>query len=296
MTPGAGSALNYGFDASGNLTTLPTGASGSYDNASELTASSPRRHDHQLHLRRRRRTHPSKPRRHHHRSATYNGAQELTTYNNTAANMTAASYDGDGLRASHHHHPTGGSRNHPELHLGHQQPLPQLLMDSTNAYIYGTGNTPIEQVNLTTGTITYLVSRPPRLRPRHRQHQRHPHRHHQLRRLGQPRNHRRPHHQHPLRLRRQLHRPNRPHLPHPPLLRPGHRPIRQRRPPDRPDRSAVRICERRPSRRRRPARTLGLEPDRRRRKRMERRESRQHLERLLRHRVLWRDRRDDSST
>jgi hypothetical protein len=40
MTPGSGSTLNYGFDPSGNSTTLPTGASGSYDNASELTSSS----------------------------------------------------------------------------------------------------------------------------------------------------------------------------------------------------------------------------------------------------------------
>ena len=31
-------------------------------------------------------------------------------------------------------------------------------MDSTNAYIYGPGHTPLEQVNLSTGTITYLVA------------------------------------------------------------------------------------------------------------------------------------------
>jgi YD repeat-containing protein len=39
MAPGTSSALNYAFDASGNLTTLPTGATGSYDNASECPAS-----------------------------------------------------------------------------------------------------------------------------------------------------------------------------------------------------------------------------------------------------------------
>jgi hypothetical protein len=38
MTPGTGSALNYG--PSGNLTTLPTGAAGTYDHASELTSGS----------------------------------------------------------------------------------------------------------------------------------------------------------------------------------------------------------------------------------------------------------------
>jgi YD repeat-containing protein len=39
MTPGSGSTLNYGFDASGNLTTLPPGATGTYDHAGELTSS-----------------------------------------------------------------------------------------------------------------------------------------------------------------------------------------------------------------------------------------------------------------
>lgn len=36
MTPGTNSTLNYGFDASSNLTTLPTGAAGTYDKAGEL--------------------------------------------------------------------------------------------------------------------------------------------------------------------------------------------------------------------------------------------------------------------
>ncbi len=30
--------MNYGFDASANLTTLPTGATGTYDDAGELTS------------------------------------------------------------------------------------------------------------------------------------------------------------------------------------------------------------------------------------------------------------------
>ena len=38
MTPGTGSPLNYAFDASGNLTTLPTGATGTYDHDGELTS------------------------------------------------------------------------------------------------------------------------------------------------------------------------------------------------------------------------------------------------------------------
>jgi RHS repeat-associated protein len=36
--------------------------------------------------------------------------------------------------------------------------IPQLIMDSQNAYIYTTGMAPAEQVNLSTGTVTYLVT------------------------------------------------------------------------------------------------------------------------------------------
>ncbi len=39
MKPGTGTTLSYGFDPSGNLTTLPAGATGSYDHDSELTSS-----------------------------------------------------------------------------------------------------------------------------------------------------------------------------------------------------------------------------------------------------------------
>ena len=39
MTPGSGSALGYGFDPSGNLTTLPSGGAATYDKAGELTSS-----------------------------------------------------------------------------------------------------------------------------------------------------------------------------------------------------------------------------------------------------------------
>jgi RHS repeat-associated protein len=36
--------------------------------------------------------------------------------------------------------------------------IAQLLMDSSNAYIYGPGRTPIEQVSLSSGTVQYLTS------------------------------------------------------------------------------------------------------------------------------------------
>lgn len=40
MTPGTGSANGYSFDASSNLTTLPTGATASYNDAGQLTSTS----------------------------------------------------------------------------------------------------------------------------------------------------------------------------------------------------------------------------------------------------------------
>jgi RHS repeat-associated protein len=63
--------------------------------------------------------------------------------------MIAATYDGDGLRATA---TTGGTTQD----FTWDTQTTQLLMDSTNAYIYTTSDTPTEQVHLSTGTITYL--------------------------------------------------------------------------------------------------------------------------------------------
>ena len=150
---------SYAFDASGNLTTLPTGTSSTtYDNASELTAS----------------TLSGTTTSYSYNddgeqtqqsiggsttvSAGYSGAEELTSYSNAAANMSTAGYDGDGLRQSATSTPTGGSATTEDFIWDVSGSLPRPLMDSTNAYIYGPGTTPIEQVNLSTGTIHYLVS------------------------------------------------------------------------------------------------------------------------------------------
>jgi len=149
MTPGTGSTLNYGFDASSNLTTLPTGATATYDHAGELTSSvlsgttTSYTYDadgHQLNSKQGSTTITS---------STWNGADELTSYSDSAATMSAASYDGNGLRASA---TTGsGTQNFTWDQAGN------LLMESTNAYIYTSSNAaPAEQVSLATGTITYL--------------------------------------------------------------------------------------------------------------------------------------------
>jgi trimeric autotransporter adhesin len=152
MTPGTGAAKDYSFDASGNLTTLPTGAtvsSNGYNDAEELTSSAlsgttttyTYNADGEQIGSAQGSTTVS--------SATWNGAQELATYDNSAADMTAAIYNGDGLRASD----TIGGTSQDFVWNGDN-----LLMDGTSAYIYAGGQAPAEQVNLSAGTITYLVT------------------------------------------------------------------------------------------------------------------------------------------
>ncbi len=167
MTPGSGPAKTYGFDASSNLTTLPGGALGIYDHAGELAASNAsgtttsytyNADGEQLSAVQGSTTISS---------GTWNGAEELTSASDGAANMTAASYDGNGLRAS----ATAGSTTQNftwDTETGNAQTgvpggpspggSPQLLMDSSNAYIYTGGITPAEQVSLSAGAITYLLA------------------------------------------------------------------------------------------------------------------------------------------
>jgi RHS repeat-associated protein len=158
MTPGSGGALSYGQDASANLTTLPTGATGTYDHASELTSSV-------LSGTTTTYTYDASGNRTQAAiggtttvSAAFNGATQLTSYDNAAANMTAAIYDGDGLRTSATSTPSGGGSTTEHFVWDTTGSVPDLLMDSDNAYVYGPNGTPFEQVALSTGTITYLVS------------------------------------------------------------------------------------------------------------------------------------------
>ncbi len=73
--------------------------------------------------------------------------------------MQVACYDGDGLRASFSTSSTELAAPHTESFTWDPTgSLPHSLMDSDNAYIYGPGNTPLEQVDLTSGDSSYLVS------------------------------------------------------------------------------------------------------------------------------------------
>ncbi len=154
MTPGSGSTLNYSFDPSGNLTTLPTGASATYDKAGELTSSalSGTTTSSTYNADGQRLTSTQGPTTI--ASGTWNGAAQLASYSDHAADMTSATYDGYGLRAS-----ATTSAGTQQFTWNTNAPIPQLLMDSNNAYIYAGGRTaPAEQVNLTTGKIGYLVT------------------------------------------------------------------------------------------------------------------------------------------
>jgi RHS repeat-associated protein len=60
-------------------------------------------------------------------------------------------YDGNGLRASQ---TISGTTSY--LTWDMTEGLPLILNDGTNSYIYGPGGVPVEQINNTTGTVTYL--------------------------------------------------------------------------------------------------------------------------------------------
>jgi len=59
-------------------------------------------------------------------------------------------YNGDGLRASQ---TTSGTTNYLSWDVSPSMPL--LLADGVNAYIYGPGGLPVEQINSTNGTVQY---------------------------------------------------------------------------------------------------------------------------------------------
>lgn len=157
-TKGTSGTSSYGEDQSGNLTTLPTGASASYNDASELVSSTlagtatTYAYDASGNL-----TGQSV-------GGTqtdfmsYNGANELTYVLNSSATMNYAAYDGNGLRMSSSITPSGGSADIDHNVWSTTGSVPKLLMDSSNAYAYGTSGTPFEQVDLSTGAVTFLVS------------------------------------------------------------------------------------------------------------------------------------------
>ncbi|MGC2169273.1 MAG: DUF6531 domain-containing protein [Acidimicrobiales bacterium] len=155
-TPGTGSENSYSEDASDNLTTLPTGASGTYDDASELTSSvlsgTTTNYTYDASGNRTAESTGATV------SATYNGVGELTSYDNASADLSSATYNALGLRTSETSTPSGGSASTQNFVWDTDTSVPVLLEDSTYAYIYGPSGTPFEQVKMSSGTVKYLVS------------------------------------------------------------------------------------------------------------------------------------------
>jgi RHS repeat-associated protein len=143
----------YAYDASGSLTGLPGNATGSYDNAGELTSSAKSgtatSYTYNADGQRTLATTGGATTE----TAGWNGARELTSYTDSAGTMTAASYDGNDLRAA-----TTDSAGTQYYTWDTAASTPELLMDGSNAYIYGTGGSPAEQVNLSSGTAIYLMT------------------------------------------------------------------------------------------------------------------------------------------
>jgi RHS repeat-associated protein len=157
-TPGTGAVQNYGFDASSNLIKLPGGGTGVYDKAGELTSQT---------LSGATTSYTYNPDGEQLTAAqgsttlsqgNWNGAGQLATFENPAANMSASTYDGNGTRASTTITPAGGSAVSQGYVWNTVGPVLQLIMDNGNAYIYGDGLAPVEQVSLSGGTATYLVT------------------------------------------------------------------------------------------------------------------------------------------
>jgi RHS repeat-associated protein len=86
----------------------------------------------------------------------YNQAGDLTTVTRPKEGEVTAiedsyTYDGNELRASQ---TIAGTTTHLAWDLA--EPVPLLLSDGTNSYIYGPSGLPVEQINNSTGTVTYL--------------------------------------------------------------------------------------------------------------------------------------------
>jgi RHS repeat-associated protein len=148
MTQGNNNTLSYAFDPSGNLTALPSQATGSYDYAGELTSavtgSTTTSYTYDPAGDRLTATQGSATIA----SAGWNGAGQLASYSNPASDMTSAAYDGNGYRTAE---TTASGTQDFTWGAGSD-----LLMDSANAYIYTGSAAPAEQVNLSTGAVTYL--------------------------------------------------------------------------------------------------------------------------------------------
>jgi len=137
---------NYSYDKADNITELDGTSGYNYDNANELTSSPTATYAYDQLGERTSQT-PTGG------SATtygYDQAGRLTSYTPLTGTATTFAYNGDGLRTTK---TTGTSTS--SFTWDQTQPIPSLLGDGQNYYIYGSDGVPIEQINQV-GTPTYL--------------------------------------------------------------------------------------------------------------------------------------------
>ena len=96
-------------------------------------------------------------------TATADAAGNITSYDNinasanSGANMSSATYNGDGLRVADSIQPAGGSSTNQNFTYDLAGD-PGLLMDGSYAFIYAPDGSPVEQVSLSTGKVNYLLT------------------------------------------------------------------------------------------------------------------------------------------
>jgi RHS repeat-associated protein len=146
-----GGTIGYEYDPADNPTKLGTGAY-AYDKANELETGPSLTYTYNE-MGQRIKTKPASG------PATtygYDQAGNLTSVERPKEGETTEikdsyAYDGDGLRASQ---TISGTTTYLAWNVSETPPL--LLADGTNSYIYGPGGLPVEQINTSTGTVTYL--------------------------------------------------------------------------------------------------------------------------------------------
>ena len=155
------SASSFTYDAAQNLTTGPSGTPQAYDRAGQLcwsgtgtgTCSSPPAGATTYAYSPEGNRTSTTPSVGGATTYTYDQANNLTGLTAPSGTSTSYAYDGSGLLQSE----TTGTSTTSLLWSAVGQ-LPLLVSDATSDYLYGPGSTPIEQVNLSTGAPSYLLS------------------------------------------------------------------------------------------------------------------------------------------
>lgn len=155
-TAGGVASNLYTTDPSGNLTTLPTGATATYNSAQQLASSTAAAgttaYNYDQDGNRTSATLGGTATA----TATWNDNNELTSYT-TATVAETNTYNGDGLRVASTAGPIGSPQQNSYI-WDMTSGVPRLLEDSTNIYVYSGTNTPVEQINVSTGAPTYLIT------------------------------------------------------------------------------------------------------------------------------------------